>query len=60
MGGKNKVYQATWLQKVEPVYFAKDSAGITLKNTVGASFGGERWFCSENEAIAAGWRPAKF
>jgi hypothetical protein len=20
---------------------------------------GERWFCSESEAIAAGWRPAK-
>jgi hypothetical protein len=39
MGGKKKVYQATWLQKVEPVYFAKDSAGITLTNTDGASFG---------------------
>ena len=21
---------------------------------------GERWFCSEDEAIAAGWRPALF
>jgi hypothetical protein len=31
MGGKKKVYQATWLQKVEPVYFAKDSAELRLR-----------------------------
>jgi hypothetical protein len=44
-------------QKGEHIYHVP--GGRAYANTVVDPARGERWFCSEAEAQAAGWRPAK-